>query len=91
MAAMSVGGAVQASEEGRGELPADRWDAGDMGCGELVIKLRGRMLALEPGQLFELIATDPGGLEDIPAWCRLTGHNLVLVDFPSYLIRRKEG
>lgn len=67
----------------------DRWDAGDLGCGELVILLRGRVRALQPGQLFELIALDPGAREDLPAWCRLTGHRLVSAEHPTYLIERK--
>lgn len=69
----------------------DHWDAGDLGCGELVILLRGRMRALGPGQRFDLVALDPGAREDLPAWCRLTGHRLVLADHPRYLIQRKEG
>lgn len=69
---------------------SDRWDAGPMGCGELVIALRGRVRALEPGQLLLLIATDPGAVEDIPAWCRLTGHPLRRAAHPEYLIERSE-
>ncbi|MEP7162115.1 MAG: sulfurtransferase TusA family protein [Dermatophilaceae bacterium] len=71
--------------------PADTWDAGDMGCGELIIQLRGRVRALQPGQILELFAIDSGALEDIPAWCRLTGHGLAHAAHPRYLIRRKEG
>jgi tRNA 2-thiouridine synthesizing protein A len=66
------------------------WDAGDLGCGELVLTLRGRLQALAPGQVLRLIARDPGAPADIPAWCRLTGHLLVLARHPVYLIRRKE-
>jgi len=65
------------------------WDAGDMGCGELVFDLRLRMNALAPGIVLRLRATDPGAIEDIPAWCRLTGHTLVSADHPFYFIRRK--
>ena len=68
----------------------DEWDAGDLGCGELVLELRGRMLELAPGGVLRLIATDAGAPADIPAWCRLTGHELVASDPPVYLIRRKE-
>ena len=71
--------------------PAATWDAGDMGCGELIVLLRGRVRALEPGQILELIALDTGAIEDIPAWCRLTGHALAHAEHPRYLIRRKEG
>jgi tRNA 2-thiouridine synthesizing protein A len=69
----------------------DRWDAGDMGCGELVLELRARLAGLRPGQLFELIARDPGAPADIPAWCRMTGHTLVSQEHPVYRIRRKES
>ncbi len=65
------------------------WDAGDMGCGDLVLELRLRLRELPPGGLFDLIATDPGAPVDIPAWCNLTGHTLVAQQHPSYRIRRK--
>jgi len=67
------------------------WNAGDMGCGELLLELRARVAGLRPGQVFELIARDPGAPADIPAWCRLTGHALVSHQHPVYHIRRKES
>jgi tRNA 2-thiouridine synthesizing protein A len=72
-------------------LPDSEWDAGDMGCGELVFQLRLRLNPMRPGQLLKLTARDPGVPEDLPAWCRLTGHHLTYADHPIYLIRRKEG
>jgi tRNA 2-thiouridine synthesizing protein A len=68
-----------------------QWDAGDLGCGELVLELRQRMDALRPGQLLELNARDPGARADIPAWCRMIGHTLIAEQHPVYLIRRKES
>lgn len=65
------------------------WDAGETGCGELVLELRMRLERLSPGQILELIARDPGAPADIPAWCRLTGHPLVDERHPVYRIRRK--
>jgi len=70
---------------------ADKWDAGEMGCGELLIELAGRMKALRPGQVLELRALDLGAVEDIPAWCGLTGHSLVSARHPIYEIRRREN
>jgi tRNA 2-thiouridine synthesizing protein A len=70
--------------------PDSAWDAGDMGCGELVLELRLRLKPMRPGQLLKLTARDPGAPEDLPAWCRLTGHHLTYVNHPIYLIRRKE-
>ena len=68
-----------------------QWDAGDLGCGDLVLELRERMEALRPGQLLQLTATDPGARADIPAWCRMTGHTLIVEQHPVYQIRRKEN
>ncbi|HXX20725.1 MAG TPA: sulfurtransferase TusA family protein [Candidatus Acidoferrum sp.] len=70
---------------------AEKWNAGEMGCGELLIELALRMKALAPGQVFELTALDPGAVEDIPAWCKLTGHALVAAEHPVYRIRRREN
>lgn len=65
------------------------WDAGDMGCGELIIKLKLLLRdTLADGDLLHLVARDPGAREDLPAWCRLTGNHLVAADHPSYQIRR---
>lgn len=67
------------------------WDAGEMGCGDLVMELRMRLLGMKPGQVLRLVARDPGAPEDLPAWCRLTGHALLGAEHPVYRIRRKEG
>lgn len=67
------------------------WDAGDMGCGELVVKLKLLLRKDVPvGGAVKLTATDPGVRLDLPAWCRLTGHTLIEHEPPVYFIRRKE-
>lgn len=66
------------------------WDAGDLGCGDLVLELMNRTKAMAPGQVLRLVALDPGAPADIPAWCRMTGHALLSAQPPVYLIRRKE-
>lgn len=71
--------------------PAAVWDAGDMGCGELIVLLRARILALTPGQVLRVVARDPGAPEDLPAWSRLTGHRLVRAEHPVYDFARKEN
>jgi tRNA 2-thiouridine synthesizing protein A len=82
--------------EGRGHsaLPSPRvdaeWDAGNLACGDLILQLRGRMESMRPGQVLRLVALDSGAPEDLPAWCRLTGHTLLAAEHPVYLIRRKE-
>jgi len=72
-----------------GRVEADQeWDAGDMGCGELILELRWRIVRLAPDQTLRIIARDPGAPADLPAWCGLTGHTLVSSAPPVYLIRR---
>ena len=66
------------------------WDAGDLGCGELVLELRRRLELMQPGQLPELVAYDVGARADVPAWCRMMGHTLIADEHPVYRIRRKE-
>lgn len=66
----------------------EAWNAGDMGCGELVMALRMRLRAM-PGATLRLTATDPGAPADIAAWCRMTGHALLKAEHPDYWIRAK--
>ena len=65
------------------------WDAGDLACGELVLGLRIRLMALPSGTVYTVRATDPAAPEDLPSWCRLTGHTLMNASHPVYTIRRK--
>ncbi len=70
---------------------AAAWDAGDMGCGELLLELKFRLAHLRPGDVLRLVAHDPGAREDLPAWCEMTGHTLVSAQHPVYRLRRREG
>ncbi len=75
-------------------MPSDdqslsKWDAGMMGCGELILELKLRLAPLPPGAKFTLIARDPGVPEDLPAWCRMTGHRLVSAAPPEFVIQRR--
>lgn len=73
-------------------MKADTYfDAGDMGCGELVLELKFRMKELPAGALMHLIASDPGAPVDLPAWCKMTGHNMVQAEHPNYLIKKRES
>jgi tRNA 2-thiouridine synthesizing protein A len=44
-----------------------------------VLELRRRVRAA-PGLVFKLIARDPGAPADLPAWCGMTGHQLLAED-----------
>lgn len=65
------------------------YDAASRGCADgplddIVMLLRG----LAPGQTLEVRATEPSVMNDLPAWARLAGHELVRREGDRYLIRR---
>jgi tRNA 2-thiouridine synthesizing protein A len=68
-----------------------RWEAGELGCGQLVFELNRQLDRVEPGETLEVTTNDPGAPVDVPAWCRMTGHALVAADPPVYVIRRCPG
>ena len=51
-------------------------DARNSLCPMPVIKTQNRVAELQPGDLLEVTCTDPGALNDIPAWCRINGHRV---------------
>lgn len=71
-------------------IPAREWDVGDKGCGEVVMELRKVMLSLPARGVLKLVARDAGAPEDLPAWCRMTGHRLLRADHPEYWIQRRD-
>jgi tRNA 2-thiouridine synthesizing protein A len=71
------------------EVPLKRWEAGELGCGQLVFELRRQLEDVDPGDTLEVITHEPGAPVDLPAWCRMTGHTLVSAEHPTYVIRRK--
>ena len=83
-------GTVLSDGPGPDPVSDAEWDGGSLGCGELVMGLRTRLLSMRPGGILKLTALDQGAPEDLPAWCRLTGHQLVSSRHPEYWIQRRE-
>jgi len=79
------------SQGSRPGIQADEYyDAGTKGCAEgpiddIAVKLR----KMNPGQVLDIQAGDPSVAEDIPAFCRLSGHEFVKQEGDHYLVRRK--
>lgn len=46
-------------------------------CPMPVIRVQDKVAQLLPGDEVEAVCTDPGALNDIPAWCRINGHTVV--------------
>jgi tRNA 2-thiouridine synthesizing protein A len=49
-------------------------DARNSLCPMPVIKTQNKINELQVGDVLEVTCTDPGALNDIPAWCRINGH-----------------
>jgi 5-methyltetrahydropteroyltriglutamate--homocysteine methyltransferase len=71
----------------RHQLAADRsFDGGDLDCGNgLLLLIRQHLDPMERGELLEFRSTEISVEEDFPAWCRMTGNELV-----SFVRRGKE-
>ena len=66
------------------------YDAGSKGCAEGPLDDIVRLIRqLDSGQTLEIHATDPSVAGDLPAWCRLSGHELVESQAENFLIRHK--
>ncbi len=46
-------------------------------CPIPVIRTQNKVKTLASGDTLEIICTDPGALNDIPAWCEVHGHRLI--------------
>jgi len=55
----------------------DTLDAKGLMCPMPIVKLAKKMKELPVGAVLELIADDVGSKEDVPAWCKRTGNQLV--------------
>ena len=52
-------------------------DARNSLCPMPVIKTQNKIKELQAGDVLEVTSTDPGALNDIPAWCRINGHRVI--------------
>lgn len=52
-------------------------DARKLLCPMPVIRTQNKIKQCKPGDILIVYATDPGVKHDIPAWCRIHGHQLL--------------
>ncbi|UCE38542.1 MAG: sulfurtransferase TusA family protein [Thermoplasmata archaeon] len=52
-------------------------DCKGLSCPMPIVKLAQKIKELQPGQVLELMADDPGAKQDVPAWCSRTGNELI--------------
>ncbi|TPV97216.1 MAG: osmotically inducible protein OsmC [Myxococcales bacterium FL481] len=71
-------------------------DGGDLDCGSgLLLMIRSAFEPVEPGGLIEIRSRERSVAEDLPAWCRMVGHELAGSEAASggytYFFVRKKG
>lgn len=56
-------------------------------CPLPIVQLAKKAKELKSGQVLELIADDIGAKEDVPAWCKRTGNELISSEISGKLLR----
>lgn len=57
--------------------PDKTLDCKGLSCPEPVLRTKMAINELEPGQVLEMLATDSGSANDIPAWANRTGNTIL--------------
>ena len=52
-------------------------DARGLICPMPVIRVQDTITTMNSGDILEVVCTDPGTTHDIPAWCRVHGHEML--------------
>ena len=52
-------------------------DARGLKCPMPIVRTAQQIKTMAPGEMLEVLATDPGAIADFAAWSRSTGHELV--------------
>ncbi len=55
-------------------------DARRMLCPMPVIRTQEKVEQLQVGDTLTVFCTDPGAIHDIPAWCRVNGHEVIAIE-----------
>ncbi len=59
-------------------------DARRLLCPMPVIRTQDRVKQLQIGDVLSVTCTDPGVMQDIPAWCRINGHKVLETQSDDY-------
>ena len=58
-------------------MSVQKLDARRLLCPMPVIRTQDAIAKLSNGDIIEVVCTDPGALNDVPAWCRINGHKVL--------------
>lgn len=66
--------------DGEALAPVQTLDVKGAACPIPIVKTARAFKEMEPGQVLEVLATDPGVEPDMQAWTKQTGNELVSID-----------
>ena len=55
-------------------------DARNLNCPLPILRFKKSLNEIEPEQTLKVLATDPGSVKDLHAFCKQTGHEMLHVD-----------
>ncbi|MDP2248048.1 MAG: sulfurtransferase TusA family protein [Nitrosomonadales bacterium] len=55
-------------------------DARGLNCPLPILRCKKSLAEIESGQVLKVVATDPGSVKDFQAFCKQTGHELLLLE-----------
>lgn len=58
-------------------------DARGLNCPLPILRCKKSLADVESGQVLRVAATDPGSVKDFQAFCKQTGHELLLLEEPE--------
>jgi tRNA 2-thiouridine synthesizing protein A len=68
-------------------------DARGLSCPGPIVSLFRAMKEARPGDVFELLATDPGSKTDVPSWATISGNELLETEDRAaefrYVVRKR--
>jgi TusA-related sulfurtransferase len=65
------------------------WDTGNLSSGEILIQLKKKMAAMNPGSILRLKSKESGLKDALFSWSLLTGNKLLKSKESEFYIKRK--
>lgn len=54
-------------------------DCVGLACPMPIFKTSNKIKEMQPGQVLEVLSDDDGIVKDMPAWCKMTGHEFIRI------------
>ncbi len=59
--------------------PDKSLDCTGLFCPMPIVRTKEEMSRMKPGEVLEIVADDPGFIDDLPAWCAAAGEKFLMI------------